>query len=96
MAYFLLLCEDKPDSLDLRLETRASHLAYIAQHEEKVLLAGPMLGEDQKPVGSMLLIEVAGPEEAATFAQNDPYTQAGLFAQTRIQPYAISVNSFAK
>ena len=41
MALFLLLCEDKPDALDIRLATRADHLAYIAEHEKKVLLAGP-------------------------------------------------------
>jgi hypothetical protein len=96
MAYFLLLCEDKPNHLQVRLDTRASHLAYIDQHAEAVLLAGPMLGDDQKPVGSMLLLEVEDLKAAEHFAENDPYAQAGLFADVHIRPYAISVNSFAK
>ena len=42
---FVLYCRDKPDSLTLRLATRAAHLDY-AKADGRVHMAGPMLGDD--------------------------------------------------
>lgn len=84
---FVLECLDKPGSLDLRLATRAAHLAYIEGQVDKVIAAGPLLGEDGKPMGSLLIMDFAAREEAERFAADDPYARAGLFASVAIRPW---------
>lgn len=86
--YFIILAEDKPDSLQLRMDNRPAHLAYGLE-QGCVVLAGPQLtdGEDPKPKGSMLIIDVADRTAAEDFAANDPYGLAGLFSNVTITPW---------
>ncbi|WP_339861551.1 YciI family protein [Paremcibacter congregatus] len=86
--YFIILAEDKPDHLAVRMDIRPSHLAY-AESEGCVVLAGPLLtdGADPKPRGSMLIIEAKDRAAAEAFAAEDPYAKAGLFAAVTIAPW---------
>ncbi len=84
---FVLICTDKPGSLDLRLATRANHLAYLTTYETRIVHAGPMLDIDDRPCGSLLIVDVADRAAAAGFAEADPYTKAGLFESVIIRPY---------
>jgi uncharacterized protein len=83
---FVALCLDKPDHVDLRLSTRAAHLAYLDRHAASVKLGGPFL-EGDKPVGSMLILDC--PDEAAARAllAEDPYAQAGLFERVELRAW---------
>ncbi|MDA4845487.1 YciI-like protein [Hoeflea poritis] len=86
---FALICTDKPDSLDLRMEVRPDHVAYLnTLNENGVLkLAGPFLDENEKPDGSLVVIEAGSREEAHRIAADDPYSKADLFASVDIRPY---------
>lgn len=86
---FALICTDKPDSLDLRMEIRPDHVAYLNKLNENgaLKLAGPFLDENEKPDGSLVVVEAASPEEAHRIAADDPYAKAGLFASVDIRPY---------
>ena len=84
---FVLICTDKPGSLDLRLATRGAHLAYLQTYEACLAQAGPMLDADDRPCGSLLIIDVADQAEAAGFAEADPYGKAGLFESVIIRHY---------
>ncbi len=86
--YFIILAEDKADSLQRRMDNRPSHLDYAAA-QGCVVLAGPLLseGDDPKPRGSLLIIDVADRAAAEAFAAGDPYAQAGLFAKLDIKPW---------
>ncbi|MEY2884033.1 MAG: hypothetical protein RL490_1757 [Pseudomonadota bacterium] len=79
MPYFAIHCIDKPDSADLRVATRASHLAYIDSVRDDVLVAGPLLRPDGRAMGSLLIIAFEDRDAAIAFANADPYHQAGLF-----------------
>ena len=84
----LMICEDKPDSLELRTATRAAHLAYIDTVRDQVRLAGPMLSDDgTRMLGSVFLIEVEHLDEARAFHARDPYAEAGLFGSVTIRPF---------
>lgn len=84
---FAIYCLDKPDSLQLRLDTRPTHLVYLDSFEDKLVFAGPLLAEDGKsPIGSLLVFEGADAAAAKAFADGDPYAKAGLFAQVTIRP----------
>ena len=89
MPEFILLCQDKKASLELRKATRTAHLDYVAKSENPVLLAGPLLDDEGNPEGSLLIISVEDNEAAKRFADNDPYALAGLFARVEIRPYLI-------
>ncbi len=83
---FVAVCYDKPDHVDLRLSTRAAHLAFLDTLAAQVKLGGPFL-EGDKPVGSMLILDC--PDEAAARARlaQDPYAQAGLFERVELRAW---------
>jgi len=89
MRQFILVCHDKPEMFKLRAVTRDEHLAYIKSAGDKVLLAGPMLDDKERSIGSVLIIEAEDLSAAQKFAGNDPYAKAGLFSETEIRPYKI-------
>ncbi len=85
---YVLVCEDRNDSLELRLANREKHLAFIGGLGDRVSLAGPMLSDDgERMVGSVLIIEADSPEEIRQIADSDPYAQAGLFDKVTIRPF---------
>ena len=58
-------------------------------------LAGPFLGADDKPVGSMFIVEADDAAAAKALADQDPYAKAGLFAATEIKPWRLVIGGFA-
>ena len=84
---YALLCTDKPDHLQVRLDTRAAHLDYLNGLSDQIKFAGPFLGEDGKPNGSLVVVDAADPMAAKNIAASDPYSKAGLFASVEIRPW---------
>ncbi|ODR90835.1 YciI-like protein [Sinorhizobium alkalisoli] len=86
---FALLCTDKSGALQLRLDTRPDHLAYLEDLNARGILkvAGPFLGEDGKPTGSLVIVKTETIEEAKAIAEADPYAKAGLFANVEVKAY---------
>ncbi len=83
---FVALCTDKPDHVDLRLSTRAAHLAFLETHAAKVKLGGPFLAGDS-PVGSMLILDCESEDAARALLADDPYAKAGLFSSVEVRPW---------
>ncbi|TIM60587.1 MAG: hypothetical protein E5Y60_30735, partial [Mesorhizobium sp.] len=56
---FALICKDKPGSLQVRLDTRPEHVAFLEglNGENKLAFAGPFLDADGKPNGSLVVVE---------------------------------------
>ena len=84
---FALVCTDRPGALDLRLATRATHLAYLETYQDRLVHAGPLLDIDGRPCGSLLVIEAEDRAAAEGFAEADPYAKAGLFESAVIRPF---------
>ena len=84
---FALICTDRPGSLDLRLATRPTHLAYLETCVEKLVHAGAMLDVDGRACGSILIIDVADRAEAEGFAAGDPYAKVGLFESSVVRAF---------
>ena len=83
MAY-LIHCTDRPGQAALRAATRDEHLLYAERHAERILAAGALLDDDDTPIGSLVLYDTDDHAEARRYADNDPYTRAGLFAAVDI------------
>ena len=84
MPLFAIHCIDKPASADLRTATRPAHLEHLERVGDRLLVAGPLLDEEGRPIGSLLIIDFDDRKAAIQFAADDPYAQAGLFASVAV------------
>ncbi|SKA06328.1 YciI-like protein [Consotaella salsifontis] len=89
---FALLCTDRADAGSLRAETRAAHLDYLSSFGDAMKFAGPFLGENGKPNGSLVMIEAEDAAAAQAIADGDPYAKAGLFSSVTIRPWVWALN----
>lgn len=83
---YAVICDDKPDGLDIRLATRAAHRAYL-ESSGAVVQAGPLLDAEGTMRGSLVIIEAADLAAAESWAAGDPYAHAGLFAAVAVRPW---------
>jgi uncharacterized protein len=92
---FAFICRDKPDHLQLRLDTRPAHVEFLTALNEAGTLrfAGPFLDDAGKPDGSLVVVEAADRDEAASLSARDPYAVAGLFASVEIRPWTWAFNN---
>lgn len=82
---FAIQALDKPDSLELRMTTRAAHLEYIKGFQAQALFLGPLQADDETMIGSLLIMDFPDRAAAEAFAAGDPYRQAGLFQSVEIR-----------
>lgn len=84
---FALICTDKPNHLETRMVQRPAHLAFLESLGSNTKAAGPFLGGDEKPNGSLVIIEAVDMAAAQAIAARDPYAIAGLFQSVEIRPW---------
>lgn len=93
--FYAIISEDKPDTLEQRLAARPGHLARLIalRDEGRLLVAGPhpaIDSEDPGPAGftgSLVIAEFASLEQAQTWADKDPYINAGVYQRVVVKPY---------
>ncbi|RTE65131.1 YciI family protein [Amphritea opalescens] len=93
--FYAIISEDKPDSLEKRLSVRSEHLARLEalRDQGRLLVAGPhpaIDSEDPGPAGftgSLVIAEFASLEQAQSWADQDPYIDAGVYQQVTVKPY---------
>ena len=93
MGIYVLVCNDKPDSLELRLANREAHLAYARGFADRLKVAGPLLDEAGNMAGSLLILEADSLEDARGFNLGDPYQKAGLFASVQVTAFKASIGA---
>jgi uncharacterized protein YciI len=92
---YVLVGEDKPDSLNARMSVRPAHLARIEALRDagRLILGGPMPAIDSPDpgpagfAGSLIVAEFDSQQEAEAWLQADPYVEAGVFARTWVRPF---------
>ncbi len=92
---YAILCEDVENSLPLRAEARPAHLERIQELVDagRLLVAGPHPALDSEDpgeagfTGSLIVAEFDSLEAATTWADADPYVDAGVFAKVTVKPY---------
>jgi len=92
---FAILCTDKPDSLQLRVDRRPDHRAYLEALNERgaIAFSGPFLGPEGTPDGSLVVVDVADLTAARSIAENDPYARCGLFQDVQIRAWVWGMNA---
>jgi uncharacterized protein YciI len=81
MPLFAMIGRDGPRGPELRKAHRPAHLAKLEQlaREGRVVYAGPLLGPEGGPCGSLVLFDAPDLEAAQAFAAGDPYVTGGVF-----------------
>lgn len=93
--YYLIHAHDASGKLPDRLAARPAHLERLQslRDQGRLLSAGPIPGMDSDHlpeagvVGSLIIAEFDNLEAACEWAAEDPYQQAGVYANVEIQPY---------
>lgn len=81
-----LICIDKPNNLQCRLDNRAAHLEHI-KSSGNVEMAGPFLDADGQMIGSLIILTVESMAQAQAWADADPYALAGLFESVTLREW---------
>ncbi|SPY32829.1 YciI-like domain protein [Pasteurella canis] len=95
MMYYVIFAQDKPNTLTQRLAVRDKHLARLTQlqAEDRLLVAGPNPAiDDENPgdagfTGSTVIAKFASLEDAKQWASQDPYIEAGVYAEVTVKPF---------
>ena len=78
-----LIARDKTGALEIRKANREAHLAYIKE-TGVVSQAGPLLSDAGEMCGSLVVLDVDDMSAAQSWADNDPYANAGLFENVEL------------
>lgn len=92
---YAIFGQDVADSLARRQSVRPAHLARLEalQDAGRLVMAGPfpaVEANDPGPAGfsgSLIVAEFPSLEAAQAWADSDPYTTAGVYAQVAVRPF---------
>ena len=93
--YYAIISEDKANSLPDRMQARPAHLARLEalKAEGRLLLAGPHPAIDNDDPGeagfsgSLVVAEFSSLAAAQSWADEDPYVAAGVYARVVVKPF---------
>ena len=92
---YAIIAQDVENSLEDRFAARPKHLERLTtlQEQGRLILAGPHPAVDSEDPGeagfsgSLVVAEFESLEEAQTWADADPYVEAGVYASVTIKPF---------
>jgi uncharacterized protein len=92
---FVITAFDRPGALELRMQVRPAHLDYLKSQSARIKLGGPLLNDQEQPVGSLLIIEVEDRNAAEALADGDPYHRQGVFERVEIRAWRAALGAWA-
>lgn len=71
--------------------SRAEHQAYAdaLREHDRLMLGGPLLDDDGRPCGVLLVYDVASQQQAEALAQGDPFVLKGAIADYRLAEWTV-------
>jgi hypothetical protein len=92
---YAILSDDVTNSSPLRASARQPHLARLKALQEagRLILAGPHPAIDSVDpgiagfTGSLVIAEFDSLDEATTWANADPYMEAGVYSKVVVKPF---------
>jgi uncharacterized protein YciI len=89
MAHFLVEYVDTGDT-QAREAHRGAHIGYRKELGTRLALAGPLMDENGKPCGSVVIVEAGSRAEAEHWALQDPYIMNGVLKLVSLRGYRIA------
>ena len=91
---FIAHCTDKPDHLEVRLNARPDHIAFLQAKGDALKIAGPTTTPDgETPNGSLIIFEDSDLSAAESWISGDPYAAAGLFESVVVKPWKHAIGN---
>lgn len=91
LSYFMILATDGEGVHEARMAARPAHLARLEQlkADGRLLIAGPnpLPDNPERVSGSLIVAQFASLDEAEEWASQDPYADAGVYAEILIKPF---------
>ena len=92
---YAFICQDQPNSLQLRLQARPEHLARLdsLKQQGRLIIAGPHPAIDSEDPGqagfsgSLIVAEFDNLATAEQWAAEDPYQKAGVYKKVLVKPF---------
>lgn len=85
---FTFMLIDKAGASELRQNIRPAHKAYLAEMQDSIAFAGPLMDDHGNTMlGSLLVIDFPDRKTAMTWLSNEPFVLAGLFASTTVHAF---------
>lgn len=93
--WYMICSEDVQNSLPLRKQARPAHIERLQALKDagRLLIAGPFPAVDSEEpgeagfTGSLVVAEFDSLEAAQSWADADPYVEAGVYARVTVKPY---------
>lgn len=96
MPLYAIIAQDQPNGVDRRMAVRPTHLTHLESLGDRLIFAGPFLGDDGKPTGSLVVIEAADIAEAKVMAASDPFVTENVFASYEVKRWNWGINNPTK
>jgi len=93
---FVFIGKDKLDNLEQRLAVRPVHLEHLNSLGDKLVAAGALWDDNEKPEGSVMVLEADSLEAAKTAFAADPFVQQGVFASWEVKRWNLAIDHMAK
>jgi len=92
---YAFICQDKPNSLKVRIQARSKHIERLVQLKEqgRLIVAGPHPAIDNSEPGeagfsgSLIVAEFDCLSDAQQWADKDPYIEAGVYQSVTVKPF---------
>ena len=85
---WLIRCTYGPDGLAKREAALAAHIAYYRARRDQIRFVGPIVKDDGKtPIGSFVMVDAGGREEAEEFIAGEGFVQAGMISKIEIKRF---------
>jgi uncharacterized protein YciI len=93
--WYVFICDDKPNTLELRMQTRTAHIERLNALKEqgRLFVAGPCPAIDSEDpgeagfTGSVIIAEFPSLNDAQAWANDEPYLAAGVHDKITVKPF---------
>ncbi len=94
MKQYLVSALDFKDehALERRMAARQAHLknVKILKSKNHYLIGGALLNEQEKMIGSTMIVQFETPEALQEWLQNDPYIKEKVWDRIEIKPFKVA------
>ena len=92
---FVFTAFDWPGALERRMQVRPAHLDHPQSEAGRIKVSGPLLDQDEQPIGSLLIIGADDRHAAESFAAGEPYRRQGVLERVEVLAWRAALGPWA-
>ncbi|WP_423147212.1 YciI family protein [Rubrolithibacter danxiaensis] len=92
MKQYLVIAYDFPDAIERRLEVRPQHFEEVRKMKAKnnFVKGGAILDEEEKMIGSVMLLQFENEHELNNWKENEPYIKYKVWERIEVKPFKVA------